>query len=240
MRPLVFAAWFLLSIHTSYSQAPLKVVLAGDSTVATVTQAPKDRPDLAGWGQMLGEFLPDARVINHARSGTSTKSFRTLGLWDRVLKEKSDWVLIQFGHNDQPGKGPERETDAATSYREKLRGFVSEVRAGGGKPVLITSVARRVYADGRMTSTLGPYVEAVQAVGKELKVPVIDLHRASFALFQQMGEKFCQLYAPSETDRTHFSHEGARMMTRLSCARCLNCAIRFDSCHHRRRACRLK
>ena len=215
MRPLVFAAWFLLSIHTSYSQAPMKVVLAGDSTVATVTQAPKDRPDLAGWGQMLGEFLPDARVINHARSGTSTKSFRTLGLWDRVLKEKGEWVLIQFGHNDQPGKGPERETDAATSYRENLRGFVGEVRAGGGKPVLITSVARRVYADGRMTSTLGPYVEAVQSVGKELKVPVIDLHRASFALFQQMGEKFCQLYAPSETDRTHFSHEGARMMARL-------------------------
>ncbi len=197
------------------TQALMKVVLAGDSTVATVTQAPKDRPDLAGWGQMLGEFLPDAKVINHARSGTSTKSFRTLGLWDRVLKEEGQWVLIQFGHNDQPGKGPERETDAATSYRENLRGFIGEVRAGGGKPVLITPVARRVYADGRMSSTLGPYADAVQAVGQELNVPVIDLHRASFALFQQMGEKFCKLYAPSETDHTHFSREGARMMARL-------------------------
>jgi lysophospholipase L1-like esterase len=215
MRPLVFATWFLLSVISSYSQAPMKVVLAGDSTVATVTQAPKDRPDLAGWGQMLGEFLPDAKVINHARSGTSTLSFRTLGLWDRVLKEKGQWVLIQFGHNDQKEKDPARFTDAKTSYRDNLRQFITEVRATGGKPVLITSVARRVYADGRMTSTLGPYVEAVQAVGKELNVPVIDLHRASFALFQQMGEKFCQLYAPSETDRTHFSHEGARMIARL-------------------------
>lgn len=87
------------------SRTPMKVVLAGDSTVATVTQAPPDRPDLAGWGQMLGEFLPDAKLINHARSGTSTKSFRAQGLWDRVLKEKGEWVMIQFGHNDQPGKG---------------------------------------------------------------------------------------------------------------------------------------
>jgi hypothetical protein len=81
--------------------------------------------------------------------------------------------------------------------------------------VLITSVARRVFVDGKMTSSLGPYVEAVKMVGKEMQVPVIDLHRASFALFQQMGEKFCRLYAPSDKDKTHFSQEGARMMARL-------------------------
>jgi lysophospholipase L1-like esterase len=151
---------------------------------------------------MIGEFLPGLKVINHARSGTSTKSFRTLGLWDRVLKERGDWVLIQFGHNDQPGKGPERETDPMTSYRANLTAFIREVRAAGGKPVLITSVARRVYVEGKLTTSLTPYVEAVLAVGQEMKVPVVDLHRASFALFQQMGEKFCKLYGPSETDRT--------------------------------------
>jgi lysophospholipase L1-like esterase len=63
---------------------PVKIVLAGDSTVATQLSPPKDRPTLAGWGQMLGEFMPGATVINHARSGTSTKSFRDLGLWERV------------------------------------------------------------------------------------------------------------------------------------------------------------
>jgi lysophospholipase L1-like esterase len=193
----------------------MKVVLAGDSTVATVVEAPKDRPTLAGWGQMLGEFMPEAKVVNHARSGTSTLSFRTLGLWDRVLKEKGQWVLIQFGHNDQKTTDPKRFTDPKTSYRDNLRQFITEVRATGGQPVLVTSVARRNYVDGKMTTILTPYVEAAQAVGKEMQVPVIDLHRESFALFQQMGEKFCQLYAPSETDRTHFSQEGARMIARL-------------------------
>lgn len=197
--------------------APLRFALAGDSTVATVAKAPKDRPDLAGWGQHFATFLaPDCTVANHARGGASTKSFRDLGLWDRVLAEKADWVLIQFGHNDQPGKGPQRETDAAGSYRDNLRRFIAEARAAGSRPVLITSVARRTYENGRLASTLVPYAEAVLAVGRETNVPVVDLHRASSLLFDQRGETFCQAtYGPSPTDRTHFNAEGARLVARL-------------------------
>ncbi len=197
--------------------APLRFALAGDSTVATVAKPPRDRPDLAGWGQQLASFLaPECTVANHARGGTSTKSFRDLGLWDRVLAEKADWVLIQFGHNDQPGKGPHRETDPAGSYRDNLRRFIAEARAAGCRPVLITSVARRTYENGRLASTLVPYAEAVLAVGRETNVPVVDLHRASSLLFDQRGEKFCQAtYGPSPTDRTHFNAEGARLMARL-------------------------
>ncbi|MDZ4290137.1 MAG: GDSL-type esterase/lipase family protein, partial [Prosthecobacter sp.] len=206
----------LLSVFVSlqiWAKEP-RMVLAGDSTVASVVTPPKDRPTLAGWGQMLKEFVPRAEIINLARSGASSKSFRSLGLWDKVLAEKPDYVLIQFGHNDQPGKG-ERTTDPKGDYRDNLRRFIEEVRAVGGKPILVTSVARRAFVDGKMTSSLGPYVEAVQQVGKDMQVPVIDLHRVSFALFEQMGEKFCRLYAPSDTDKTHFSNEGARMIARL-------------------------
>lgn len=205
----------LLIVSPALAAEPLKIVLAGDSTVASVAVPPKDRPELAGWGQMLGEFMPVATVVNHARSGASTKSFRDLGLWDRVLKEKGQWVLIQFGHNDQKTRDPKRHTDAATTYRENLGTFIREVRESGGKPVLMTPVARRTYENGKLTTILTPYVEAVRDVGSEAGVPVIDLHRASFALFKQLGEKFCQLYGPNASDRTHFSREGARMMARL-------------------------
>lgn len=202
----------LCLIPTAHAQ--VKVVIAGDSTVASYPKPPEDRPALAGWGQMLGEFLPKATVVNHARSGTSTKSFRDLGLWDRVLGENGAWVLIQFGHNDQKSD-PKRHTDPATNYRDNLKAFIHDVRARGGKPVLVTPVARRIYVDGKMTTTLAPYAEAAKAAGKEMQVPVIDLHSASFALFDQMGEKFCQLYGPSLTDKAHFSTTGARMIARL-------------------------
>lgn len=198
--------------------APLRIALAGDSTVADFPNPPADRPELAGWGQLLPEFVGEGvEVRNFARSGASSKSFRELGLWDRLLESEPDWVLIQFGHNDQPNKG-ERATAPAPGgdYRENLRRYVAEVRAAGAEPVLVSSVARRTFADGVLVDTLAPYVEAMKAVAAETGTPLVDLHRASSLLYAQRGERFCEShYAPSETDRTHFSLEGGRMMARL-------------------------
>ena len=52
-------------------------------------------------------------------------------------------MLIQFGHNDQPGKGPERETSPETTFREYMSRYVDEARWAGSKPVLVTSLTRR-------------------------------------------------------------------------------------------------
>jgi lysophospholipase L1-like esterase len=192
---------------------PLHITLAGDSTVA---QHLTDKTQ-AGWGVALPHFLkPHVQVTNLAKGGASTRSFRTAGYWDKVLAARPDYILIQFGHNDQPGKGPDRETDPATTYRTELRRFIDEARAIGATPILVTSVARRTFEkNGTLTDTLKPYAEATLAVGKEKAVPVVDLHRTSYLLFSQRGEKFCQLYAPDPKDKTHFSHEGAHSMARL-------------------------
>lgn len=206
---LLFTAVSLLPV----TAAGLHIALAGDSTVA---QHPTDTTQ-AGWGVALPHFLkPSVKVTNVAKGGASTRSFRAGGYWAKVLATQPDYVFIQFGHNDQPGKGPERETDAATTFRDELRRFIDETRAIGAQPVLVTSVARRTFGpDGLLIDALKPYAEATRMVGKEKAVPVIDLHRASTLLFSQRGEKFCQLYAPDPKDKTHFSHEGARMMARL-------------------------
>lgn len=219
-RPLIsyLTLWlgFALLAITQTAVASVHLVLAGDSTVADFPKPPADRPELAGWGQLLPVFLQEGvKVTNLAKSGTSSKSFRELGLWDKVLAAKPDWVLIQFGHNDQPNKG-ERATDAATDYQANLKRFIAEVRGVGAKPVLVTSVVRRTFEDGKLVTNLTPYVEAMKAVAQETGVPVIDLHHRSFALFSQRGEAFCRKqYAPSETDRTHFNAAGARLMARL-------------------------
>src|SRR4029450_12183923 len=104
-------------------------------------------------------------VTTTAQNGRSSKSFRDEGHWAKAIALKGDYYLIQFGHNDQPGKGPERETDAATTFPANMARSVAEVRAIGAMPILVPSMVRRTFGESnpaRLTSTLGPWVDAVK------------------------------------------------------------------------------
>ncbi|MDO9628774.1 MAG: hypothetical protein Q7I99_02635 [Acholeplasmataceae bacterium] len=83
-----------------------KLYIAGDST-ASIKQDDK-RPE-TGWGECLHEFVtPNIEIVNYAQNGKSTKSFIEEGLLDQIDKEikEDDYLLIQFGHNDQKIEDP--------------------------------------------------------------------------------------------------------------------------------------
>src|SRR5947199_2443692 len=123
-----------MSVAAQNSLKPVRIVLVGDSTVN----------DEGGWGPgFRAYFGPRVEVVNLAKNGRSSKSFRDEGLWTPALTGKADYILIQFGHNDGPGKGPERETDARTTFRDNIARYAAEARAAGAKPVLVTSIVRR-------------------------------------------------------------------------------------------------
>ena len=200
-----------------------RVFLAGDSTVCDQVFEP-----YVGWGQALPLFFgPRAVVANHAESGRALRSFRAEGRWDKVLSQlrAGDFVFIQFGHNDQKEKGP--GVGAFTTYATRLREYVEAVRAKGGKPVLVTAVARRRFdAQGKVTESLGDFPDAVRKVSAELAVPLIDLNATSKRLYQALGvepSKLALLHFPANTfpgqtaalrDDTHFSAYGAYEMAR--------------------------
>jgi lysophospholipase L1-like esterase len=157
-----FLALLLMS-SLAAAQKPVKIVLVGDSTVN----------DEGGWGEFFRKsFGPPVEVVNLAKNGRSSKSFRDEGLWTPALDAKPDYILIQFGHNDEPGKGPERETDPATTYRANMTRYVEEARMAGAIPVLVTSIVRRNFdADGRIKrDRMVPYVEEVRKIAQEQKV----------------------------------------------------------------------
>jgi lysophospholipase L1-like esterase len=195
------------------AQKSVRVALTGDSTVT----------DHAGWGLAFAKRLaPPATCFNGARSGNSSRSFYNNGSWKKALAEKPTHILIQFGHNDQPGKGPERETDPATSYREFLGKYVDEARAAGAVPILVTSVVRRGRnKQGIIESTLTPWADAAKAVGKEKNVPVVDLHGRSLEFLNRIGPeasaKFDPVHPklPGRLDRTHLNEAGAAAMAEL-------------------------
>ena len=202
--------------------------MAGDSTMA---DKPLDLPE-RGWGMALPEFFRDpAMVKNHAMNGRSTKSFITEGRWQKITDElrPGDWVIIQFGHNDEKQDKPAVYAEAATDYRENLRRFVRETRAKPANPVLATPVARRKFsADGKLMDTPGAYPEAVRAVAKEEGVPLLELERATSRLLAELGDarskdlfmwiapgKYPKL-PEGKQDDTHFVEEGARRVAAIA------------------------
>ena len=164
---------------TKPSTSPVRIVLVGDSTVATSS----------GWGPGFQRCVqPGAECLDLAKNGASSKSFRAAGLWKKAMDAKPNYVLIQFGHNDMPGKGPERETDPATTYSENMARFVDEARAAGAIPILVTSMPRRHFTpEGTIKSDLVDYVEAVKKVAADKKVPLLDLHRINIELLNKLG-----------------------------------------------------
>lgn len=161
-----------------------KIVLVGDSTTAVQ----------GGWGpafcaRHVTSFLT---CTNLARGGRSTYNYRAEGSWALADAEMrtpgyaTTWVLVQFGHNDQPGK-PGRSTDLQREFPDNLRRYVREIRAAGAQPVLLTPLTRRQFADGVLIDDLAPWAEAVRTVAHEMKVPLVDLHARSRAVVQALG-----------------------------------------------------
>ena len=186
--------------------APIKIVLVGDSTI---------NPE-GGWGPgFQARFDSSVEVVNLAMNGRSSKSFRDEGRWKPALDAKADYIVIAFGHNDAPGKGPERETDPKTTYRENMLRYIEEARASGAQPVLATSIVRRNFdAAGKLkVDSLLPYVEVTRALAAEKQVPLMDLYALTFAQAEKLGNAGSEanigaVLKDGKPDHTHLGPKG--------------------------------
>jgi PelA/Pel-15E family pectate lyase len=207
-----FAKW---KKDWGYLLAPgaTRLLIVGDSTVCEYSEDEVRR----GWGQYLqGYFKDELTVVNHARSGRSTKTFMNEGLWKKAIETKPAYVLIQFGHNDSHDPGKPESTDAATDFRNYLRTYIDEAQALGAVPILVTPMFRRKFdAQGNITDNLKPYAEAMKLVAAEKKVPLVDLQGASEELYLKLGPEKTAEFANAPDDRTHFNAKGAQAMAEL-------------------------
>ena len=125
------------------------IFVVGDSTAANkdTSGGKLER----GWGQMLQNFFNQNFVVvdNHALNGRSSKSFVDEGHWAEVTKliKKGDYVLIQFGHNDEK-EDEARHTDPGSTFDQYLSKYATETIALGGIPVLMSPVVRRNWKNG--------------------------------------------------------------------------------------------
>jgi lysophospholipase L1-like esterase len=197
---------------------PVKIVLVGDSTVNAG----------GGWGKgFCAVMTPNVTCVNEALNGRSSKSFIDEGAWKKALDDHGDYYLIQFGHNDMKGKGPERETDSETTFAANIRGYIRDARAIGAVPVVVTSLSRRNYRDGVLVQDLKDYSAAAKRVGMEEDVTVIDLNAMSTKLLEGMTQEQADQFnatghedqraenKKSPVDRTHLNAKGQALFGRM-------------------------
>ncbi len=239
----ILVALLALTAFTE-SEKRITVFMIGDSTMANKSIT-GDKPE-RGWGHVLGGFFTEDIIVdNHAVNGRSSKSFIDEGRWDKVLSriKPGDYVVIQFGHNDEKPKA-DRHTDPGTTFDANLERFVNESRERGATPILMNAIVRRnflapcdqpghiVASDNQVEGdtlydTHGAYLDSPRNVAKKLNVPFVDANKITHELVQGLGrEESKKLYMWVEpntvpavpkgsVDNTHLNIYGARVVAGL-------------------------
>lgn len=214
MKKITFALLILLMLTAADKERTTTIFMIGDSTMANkdISKGKKER----GWGMALQCFFDDNIVIdNHAVNGRSSLSFINEGRWDAVLKKMKpgDYVIIQFGHNDEKPKA-DRHTDPGSTFDYNLAKFVRETREHGGTPILMNCVVRRNFAkvapkndddealrnqtfadapklveSDSLVDTHGLYRVAPRDVAKRMNVHFVDANKITHDLEQGLGKE---------------------------------------------------
>lgn len=221
MKKLFFIlSAFILLCSFAGIKRTVTIYSIGDSTMAN---KPLDKENQErGWCMVLGEFLnEDICVENHAVNGRSTKSFIDEGRWDTVMNRlhKGDYVIIQFGHNDEKPK-ESVHTDPQTTFRANLIRFVKEARSKGAKPILMNSIVRRKFDPShptQLTDTHGEYVVVPGQVARELNVPFVDANALTHDLITEYGpERSKELFMWIPAGKYEFAPDGKQDDTHLN------------------------
>ncbi len=190
-----------------------QIFICGDSTAATYNPA---ETKMTGWGQLLGDFIPGSKVINLSMAGRSTRTFLNENRLETAEREASpgDLLLIQFAHNDENEKKPERYAAPWTEYRDNLKFFVRFARERDMIPVLLTPICMRIWENGRLQPTHGEYPAAMRSAADETGTFLIDLYAESFRIVESLGEEgskelFMFTAAGGEPDNAHTRRAGA-------------------------------
>lgn len=218
----------MIFLSLTTTQQKTIVYIIGDSTAAN--KQASAYPE-TGWGMELQTFFDEeVKVDNMALNGRSTKSFINEKKWEAVLTtlKSGDYVLIEFGHNDEKIDKPEVGTSLA-EFKFNLIKYVKETQSKNAYPILMTPIMRRNFKDGIFMDTHLDYPDVVRKLADSLHLPLIDMHRKTEKLIVGLGEKpsiklFNHVdsghinYPKGKIDNTHLSPEGAKVVAGLVAA----------------------
>lgn len=225
---------------TPPTQPRVTIWLAGDSTMANPSGGATCP---VGWGhQFSQDFNSNVTVKNSAVGGRSIQTWlydpnvtsrkNSAGeciinpggyseRWRAMLDSANgmkpgDYLFIQFGINDGSSTCPRHVGSAR--YRELLGMMASAAKARGAHPVFLTPVAALRCSGSTAVGNRG-FITETNSAARTSQVPVIDLHRLSYTLYNTL--RFCPFNGDWGSgpvgaffcnDHTHFDVTGARQI----------------------------
>jgi outer membrane protein assembly factor BamB/lysophospholipase L1-like esterase len=207
------------------------VWVIGDSTVKNDTQG------LLGWGDPIAALFDTNKinVCNRGLGGRSSRTFQTEGLWDNVLSEMKpgDFVLIQFGHNDNGpmntgrarasihSNGDETQEvvmestgkkEVVHSYGWYIRNYIADAKAKGATPIILSLVTRNIWdKEGKtVVRATDDFAKWASEAAKQGGADFVDLNGIIADHYEAEGqEKVKTRYFM--TDHTHTTPAGAEL-----------------------------
>ena len=208
----------------------------GNSTVRTGTLG-NGANGQWGWGAPIADFFDRSRlnVENKAWGGTSSRTFRSLGFWDKVLPrlKAGDYVIMQFGHNDNSpindtlrargtinGNGNETqkidnmltgEPETVHTYGWYLRQFIKEIKAKGATPIVCSLIPRNKWTENEINRSTDDYALWAKQAAEQEGAFFIPLNQLICDHYNTIGqERVTALYFDKD-ETTHTNAVGAEM-----------------------------
>lgn len=216
------------------------LMIVGDST-ARNGRGDGSENELWGWGEPFFDlFDPEkVNVVNRAVGGTSSRTFISLGFWERALTllKPGDLLLIQFGHNDTSpvnddrrargtlaGIGDETEEidnmltgkhEIVHTYGWYLRSMIEAAQAKGVSVILVTPTLTNSWKDGHIGRGPGGgnYAQWTRELADLMGLPVVDLTAMTTTVYEELGPDGVAPLFPH--DRTHTGADGAALNAKL-------------------------
>jgi lysophospholipase L1-like esterase len=220
----VLITFVLMSLAT-FSQATeskkVTIVAFGDSITAP-------RKGVVTYSDVLRETFKqkNVEVINAGIGGNTTEHAKKRFEKD-VLTHSPDLVIIQFGNNDAAvdvWKDPPATSPRVplTDYIKNLTEMIATLRARNTKVILVTPLPTRwteklkgMYGkppydpndpDG-FNFLKKEYIAGLRKVGKQNRVPIVDLYSAYYRYARKTGRPMDKLF----TDGMHPNDQGQRI-----------------------------
>lgn len=222
--------------------------LVGDSTMNNSTKGQM------GWGRPIANHFDTNRikVLNKARGGRSSRTYLTEGLWDEVATQlkPGDFVLIQFGHNDNGPMDSDRarasihsnsdesrvvtnkttgKVETVYSYGWYLRKYIGDTKAKGATPIILSLVARDIWKNGKVERSTDSYTKWAREAAEQGGATFVDLNDLTATRFEKEGQLRTHTQLFGTNDHTHTTVLGAAVNaeTVATAIRSLtNCALK--------------